>query len=156
MRSSLLKRTCSTLLITTMLTSSLITQGLAMETRVDGVQRQNAAASKANLSPAVQNLKTKLTRRTNTYNAQPDSPSIPHDTSQINRIYQSVPSDRHANDDEREALIKGLMFTAGIHGTAMALNLQQTPTGSTLNALQKHYAIIHAVDVLSAIPGCFF
>ena len=149
MCASILKRTCNALLITIMLTSSLIKQGFAMEARVGGVQRQNPVASKANLSPAVQNLKTKLTRRTNAYNAQSEQPSIPRDTSEINRIYQSAPSDRHANDDEREALIKGLMFTAGIHGTAMPLNLQQSSKGSTLTALQKHYAIIHALDVLS-------
>ncbi len=97
----------------------------------------------------MRNLKTKLTRRTNAYNAQLDQSSIPRDTYEINRIYQSAPSDQHANDDEREVLIKGLMFTAGIHGTAMPLNLQQTPTGNAPTARQKHYAIIHAVDVLS-------
>ncbi len=133
-----------------MLTSSLITQGLAMETSVDGVQKYNVAASKANLSPAVRNLKTKLTHRTKAYNAKPDDLSIPGLTREINTIYQSALSDWHANDDEREALIKGLMFTAGIHGRAMPLDVSsQIPIGSTLNALQKHYAIINAVDVLS-------
>lgn len=134
-----------------MLTSSWVTQSCAMENReVSDVQKDGTSLKQVKLSPAVRNLKTKLTHRTKAYNAKPDDLSIPGLTSEINTIYQSALSDWHANDDEREALIKGLMFIAGIHGRAMSLDIQnETLTGSTLSALQKHYAIINAVDVLS-------
>lgn len=148
MHALILKRTYSTLLISTMLTSSLITQSFAMQpTHHD---QKSHTATQTVLSASVKNLQTKLTRRTSAYNEEPTHLSIPRDTSEINSIYERAPEARYANDDEREAVIKGLMLTAGIHGRSMPLDAaNQTLAGSTLNALQKHYAIIHAIDVLS-------
>lgn len=78
MNISILKRNCSTHLVSAMLMSALITQSFA---GADVAKKHRPSSTAQALSHAVQSLKTKLTRRTNAYNAQPDQPSIPRDTS---------------------------------------------------------------------------
>lgn len=129
-------------LLITIMTPLLLTQAFAM-------QIPTSSTTHKNMSLAVQNLHKKITRRTEAYNSIPKQASIPRYTFEINSIYKNSPSNNHANDDEREAVIKGLMFTAAIHHTAMPLNIPTQTSIGTLNASQKHYAIIQAAYALS-------